>query len=159
MECLLKKAEKCLKKKRERLSENNNIIKCDYYRPINQYDLDGNFIRTWRDTRELLEVYTSNQVTCIRDCCDRVKNRITFNYFQWRYADDCDDVGKVQRNKKDMSKKKKTIICTNLSTGETLVFKGKKECIENIDNITEYYLNRILYGTMDNYNGYTFTYA
>ena len=67
----------------------------DYYRSINQYDLDGNFIKTWKDSSEIYDSEFKPYCAVIKKCCYRQKHYLTACNYQWRYIDDCEDIGKL----------------------------------------------------------------
>ena len=75
-------------------------------RQVNQYDLQGNFIKTWDCILDIAKAF--NKPTALfSNCCNRKQihdnpqsyYKTAYGY-QWRYADDCDDVLKDTRNKK-----------------------------------------------------------
>ena len=52
---------------------------------INQYDLDGNFIKTWGSIKDAARYYNGNTKIC--QCCKgKVK---TAAGYKWKYAEDC----------------------------------------------------------------------
>lgn len=60
----------------------NNLLSCV---PINQYDKEGNFIKTWKGAKyvtEELGIWNSNIVKC----CQGERN--SAGGYKWRYADD-----------------------------------------------------------------------
>ena len=67
----------------------------DYYRSINQYDLDGNFIKTWKDSSEIYDSEFKPYCAVIKKCCYKQKHYLTACNYQWRYIDDCEDIGKL----------------------------------------------------------------
>lgn len=75
-------------------------------RPINQYDLQGNFIKTWDCILDVAKVF-NKPTTLFTNCCNRkpIHNN-SQSYFktaygyQWRYADDCADVLTDTKNQK-----------------------------------------------------------
>lgn len=54
------------------------------YRPINQYDINGNFIKRWDSMKEARDYYGYG-INSLRNACKR-KSGIHKNYI-WRYAD------------------------------------------------------------------------
>lgn len=61
----------------------NNLIK-HYNRKINQYDLDGNFIKTW-DSAKDVEIKTNIHNSAICNCCKN--KRKTAGGYIWKYVD------------------------------------------------------------------------
>ena len=74
-----------LVKKRKGIKQNKQKIQ------INQYDLDGNFIKTW-DSLTDASNYLNGNTGHIAKCCKR-KIPI-YKGYQWRYKNDCDDISK-----------------------------------------------------------------
>ena len=68
-------------------------------RPVNQYDLEGNFIRQYESLCSLLE-YFPNMTTIWKVCNRHVDKKGSHIYtaygFQWRYSDDCDDITSIK---------------------------------------------------------------
>lgn len=60
----------------------NNDLKAPIFKKVNQYDLNGNFIKTWNSIKE---AQTFFKTTHIGECC-RGKRNQTKNYI-WRYAE------------------------------------------------------------------------
>lgn len=52
-------------------------------RKVNQYDLKGNFIKTWNSIKEANEYY---KTTHISECCNRNAKRKKSKGFLWEYA-------------------------------------------------------------------------
>lgn len=64
-------------------------------RPINQYDFQGNLIKQWKSINEASQSFDKVN-TAISNCCDRRgKTKSAYGY-QWRYADDCEDIGQLK---------------------------------------------------------------
>lgn len=54
-------------------------------RKVNQYDLNGNFIKTWNSIKEANEYYKTSHIS---ECCNcKSKRNITKGYI-WKYADE-----------------------------------------------------------------------
>lgn len=62
---------------------------------VNQYDLKGNFIKTYNSILEAENESGANHSVIIR-CCKRHKNAKSASGYQWRYSDDCGDIGEVK---------------------------------------------------------------
>lgn len=60
-------------------------------RRINQYDKNGNYIKTWLNCRKAAEYYGCHYGV-IHQVCNRAFGCKTCMGFQWRYVDDCDDI-------------------------------------------------------------------
>ena len=73
--------------------------------PVNQYDLHGNFIKQFNSILEAEKETGANHVVIIR-CCKRHKNSKSAGGFQWRYANDCDDIGNISYESKSGRPKK-----------------------------------------------------
>ena len=71
-----------------------------FRKAVNQYDLDGNFIRRFNSIKEAAKALgCSDGEICY--CCQKKKGKKTVYGYQWRYADDTEKVGKVSiRNRK-----------------------------------------------------------
>lgn len=70
---------------------------------INQYDLDGNFIKQWLSLYELEQAGFNKhniQAVCTRRKTSRGYTVSTYKNFQWRYSDDCEDIKPYSRPKK-----------------------------------------------------------
>ena len=84
----------------KQLIRQNGIKGKDYYRSINQYDLDGNFIKTWKDSSEIYDSEFKPYCSIIKKCCYRRKGSLTVCNYQWRFTDDCNDIGVFIKPKK-----------------------------------------------------------
>lgn len=84
----------------KQLIRQNGIKGKDYYRSINQYDLDGNFIKTWKDSSEIYDSEFKPYCSIIKKCCYRRKGSLTVCNYQWRFTDDCNDIGAFIKPKK-----------------------------------------------------------
>ena len=67
-------------------------------RAVNQYDLEGNYIRSFKSRNEAMKE-TGICASTIHKVCKRTLNRngsqsYTAGGFQWRFSDDCEDIGK-----------------------------------------------------------------
>lgn len=58
-------------------------LKTPLFKKVNQYDLDGNFIKTWNSIKEAELFY---KTTHIGECCRGTRNQ-TKNYI-WKYANE-----------------------------------------------------------------------
>ncbi len=73
---------------------------------VNQYDLKGNFIKTYNSILEAQNETGAAHTTIIR-CCKRYKSAKSAGGYQWRYANDCDDIGEIKYGINNGGKKQK----------------------------------------------------
>ena len=60
-------------------------------RKVNQYDLNGNFIKQWDNLLQI--AHSLNKTTTVLfHCCEKDAHFYTAYGYQWRYADDCNDI-------------------------------------------------------------------
>lgn len=64
-------------------------------KPINQYDLNGDFIKQWSSILEASKSLNKPTVL-ITKCCNREPKAKTAYGYQWRYIEDCDDISEVK---------------------------------------------------------------
>lgn len=86
----------------------------------NQYDLDGNYIKTWNSAREAARYYNIDEGNITQCCRKRSKS---CNNFIWRYYNDTEKIEKYF--KKKFTKK---IVCIN----NGIVYNSIKEASENL---------------------------
>ena len=75
-------------------------------RAVNQYDIYGNFICQYESINSLKQIYgncTSIWKVCKRYVGKKGDHLYTAYGYQWRYADDCNDIGELNIPKKDTS--------------------------------------------------------
>lgn len=70
---------------------NNNELK------INQYDLNGNLVKQWNNIVEISKAF-NKPTTLFTNCCNRKPKCKTAYGYQWRYANDCDDITVFKNN-------------------------------------------------------------
>ena len=115
-------------------------------RAVIQYNLDGIKMMTFESATEAAR-QTGGSQSKICDCCRR--QRITANDYQWRYADDIQDVGKVQ---KQFITGKKVAQCNE--EGEILnIYPSFKEAARAV-NGTSSAISRVCSGTNIRHKGY-----
>jgi group I intron endonuclease len=123
--------------------ENNHCGK-----PINQYDLNGNFIKKWKSAAQVERVLGYHAEN-ISGCC--LKKQYSSNDFIWRFEKDIltdDDVNKAN-NAKRMSKVRQY----NLK-GELLnVFDNVKDAAEKT-KFKEVYIRNVCSGQFKTYNNF-----
>ena len=77
-------------------------------RKVNQYDMDGNLIKTWDGLKVASKTlgiqHTNISAVCLRKKASSGGRILSAGGFQWRYADDCDDITPYKRKEKDYSK-------------------------------------------------------
>ena len=72
----------CTHKENLQHASKNNLL--SIYKPINQYDLEGNFIKTWHSMKEAREFYGYG-INSLRNAC-KSKSGIHKGYI-WRYVE------------------------------------------------------------------------
>ncbi len=87
----------------------------------NQYDLDGNYIKTWNSAREAAKYYNIDEGNITQCCRKRSKS---CNNFIWRYYNDTEKVEKYF--KKKCTKK---VICID----NNVIYNSIKEASEKLD--------------------------
>ena len=115
-------------------------------RAVIQYNLDGIKMMTFESATEAAR-QTGGSQSKICDCCRR--KRITANDYQWRYADDIQDVKKVQ---KQFITGKKVAQCNE--EGKILnIYLSFKEAARAV-NGTSSAISRVCSGTNIRHKGY-----
>lgn len=59
-------------------------LKTPLFKKVNQYDLNGNFIKTWNSIREANKFYKTSHIS---ECCNNKSSRKTAKGYLWKYAD------------------------------------------------------------------------
>ena len=117
----------------KRLIRKNGIKGKDYYRSINQYDLNGNFIKTWNNSAEIYDSEFKPYCSLIKKCCYRIKGNLSIKGYQWRFTDDCNDIDVFHKPKK-MPTKIRPLYSINTSNGEIIQgYKSVTECSNNLN--------------------------
>lgn len=62
----------------------NKNLKKPPCKKINQYDLQGNFIKTWNSIKEANKFYKTSHIS---ECCNDNSKRSVAKGFLWKYAD------------------------------------------------------------------------
>lgn len=105
-------------------------------RKINQYDLDGNLIKTWNSYYEIQKEFNNNAnrsniyACCIRKERNKSTKILSYLGYQWRFADDCDDITKYQRRKQDYSVIEKPIYEIDNNGNIINEYKSIQQCAE-----------------------------
>lgn len=113
--------EKGLSDKKLKMIRNNS-------RKINQYDLQGNLIKTWDCFRDIRDYLLPNaDDSHIYNCCNRKLK--SYYGFQWRYFDDCDDINFYLRYDENSYKSRKISVCELSITDGTIIkiYNSKKD--------------------------------
>ena len=125
-------------------------------RRVNQYDLEGNYIKTFNSILE-----ASNEIGVLGEvisrCCKRRKQSKSAGGFQWRYVDDCDDIGKIIYEEKCGIPKKVNQYNKNMELIKTWnsISEAAKELGLNTSNI----INVCKGGKQKTSGGYIWRYA
>lgn len=125
-------------------------------RPVNQYDLSGDFIASFESITKAAESVGANK-TNIQQVCSRKKTNNgsthkTCKGFQWRYADDCDDI--VQVN--DLTAKR--IAQFDKSGNIISTFNSCTDAMKNT-NIHKASISACVHGKQKSAGGYIWKYA
>lgn len=85
----------------------------DKMRAVNQYDSKGNFIRQFKSRNEAYRE-TGICASTIHKVCKRLISKNgslsrTAGGFQWRFTDDCDDIGELNYKERDLSTYKTSV--------------------------------------------------
>lgn len=157
------KVSKILKQKYESMTEEELIGRCRALTkdPINQYDLDGNFVKQWLSMYELeqngFNRHNINAV-CKRRTTPKGYTISTYKGYQWRYSSDCDDIGKYERPKKYSDCKQFRKIALIDKNGE--VIKEYTSIVEAADelNLNPNGITGVCRGRYKTTKGYIFKY-
>lgn len=66
----------------------NNLLKRN--RMVNQYDLNGNFIKTWKSIKEASIFLNRKNIQSIYSCCKHKNGQKTAYGYRWEYANNLD---------------------------------------------------------------------
>ena len=58
-------------------------LKTPLFKKVNQYDLNGNFIKTWNSIKEANNFYGTSHIS---ECCNDKSNRNIAKGYLWKYA-------------------------------------------------------------------------
>lgn len=79
---------------REKMKIKRNLNKEKFNKPINQYDLNGNFIKTWESINEAIRFYNNK---AIEFCCKG--KRKSASGYQWKfYINDTDNISSKKQS-------------------------------------------------------------
>lgn len=76
----------------------------DISKPINQYTLNGDFIKTWPSLKEINRELGAD-CSGISACCIKKPNHLSYYGFQWRFASECDGVSPIEPYNEPLKKK------------------------------------------------------
>ena len=155
-----KKISKKLKEKG--ISEKSITYINNNTRKINQYDLLGNFIRTWNSYYEIRQEFgdickSDIYACCIRKEYDKSRKVLSYLGYQWRFADDCDDITKYQRRKQDYSVIEKPIYEINNSGKIIGEYDSIQKCSELL-NLNPSLISAVCLGRYATTKGHMFIY-
>lgn len=129
---------------------------------VNQYDLFGNFIKTWDYISE-----ASNELNIAKqnivNCCKRKQRKDgvmikSAGGFQWRYEDDCDDIGEYNVRKANHSSQEKEIY--QIGEYDNVIKKYKSiEMASKELNLNPSSISAVCNGRYKTTKGYRFKYV
>lgn len=125
----------------ESLGFDNRFIEKHVYNKmeVSQYDLKGNLIKIYKSIT-MAANNTNSDAPSIIDCCKR--RRKSHNGYQWRYSDDCDDIGKYNEEnyKRYILKWKQIVEQYDLNANKLNEFDSVRDASErtNVDISTIY---------------------
>ena len=105
-------------------------------RKINQYDLNGNLIKTWNSYYEIrqnlgLNIHKASIYNCcIRKEIDKSRKVLSYLGYQWRFVDDCDDITKYKKRKQNYSVIEKPIYEIDNNGNIINEYKSIQQCAE-----------------------------
>lgn len=141
----------------------NNAIKqgiCKYRKiprtkDVNQYDLHGILLNTYISVQEASRLCGFGSSHII-NCCNR-KSYSAYGY-QWRYKDDCDDIGILKNKNRDYSILYKKVVQFSLDGKLLKIFCSLKEAEEYI-GVHHSSITRCCKGIQKTAGGYIWRYA
>lgn len=125
--------------------------KTNRIKPINQYDLNGNFVKQWSSILEASKSLNKPTVL-ITKCCNREPKAKTAYGYQWRYVEDCDDISEV-KYERDIGIFYEIDINNNILH----IFKNIKEA-ETFYQSENLLIYDVLYGKQKTTHGHIFVY-
>lgn len=102
----------------------NGTIVAYQQKQIHKYDLDGNYICSYKSQKQACESVGINQCTIIRYFANNYKQCAGY---QWSY-EKVDKMPKYIKPKKDNSYNNKSVIVTNINNNEKIYFQSVKDC-------------------------------
>ena len=133
----------------------------DNKKKVNQYDMDGNLIKTWNGISDACEEYgiskSNVSAVCLRKRASSGARILSAGGYQWRYADDCDDIAPYKRQEQSVENIKKAVARIDDNGNILQTFDSAVECAKyfNINPCGVAAVCRGLYATT---YGYKFKY-
>lgn len=134
-------------------------------RKVNQYDLEGNFIASYDSATQASEIITGNKKgkDTIINVCNRKHNKNgaiikSYKGFQWRYAEDCDDIGKYNIKKADHSSQEKSIVEIDTDGNVIKQYNSIAECAKLLE-LNPSSITQVCKGNYETTKGHIFKYA
>jgi hypothetical protein len=129
---------------------------------VNQYDMDGNLIKTWNGlgvaSNELGISKENISAVCLRKKTKLGASRLSAGGYQWRFADDCDDITPYKRKEKDYSKNMYKKVARIDDDGNILeIFDGVVICAKHY-NLNPNGVACVCRGIYNTTKGYKFKY-
>ena len=140
------------------LKEYLNLIKIR----VNQYDLFGNFIKTWESASEINDKLGIKRQNIV-NCCKRKQRKDgiimkSAGGFQWRYEDDCDDIGEYNVRKANHSSQEKEIYQIGEYDNVIKKYKSMKMASKEL-NLNPRSISAVCNGRYKTTKGYRFKYV
>lgn len=130
--------------------------------PINCYDLDGNYINTYKSSCEANRLTGAPQSHILR-CCKRHSGFKSCHGYQWRFANDCNDIGEYEIDKERYKTRKNNVPTksVNCYTKDMIFVKNYKSITEanNELNISNGKITEVCKGRRKTAGGYIWRYA
>ena len=130
--------------------------------PINCYDLDGNYINTYKSSCEANRLTGAPQSHILR-CCKRHSGFKSCHGYQWRFVNDCNDIGEYEIDKERYKTRKNNVPTksVNCYTKDMIFVKNYKSITEanNELNISNGKITEVCKGRRKTAGGYIWRYA
>lgn len=132
-------------------------------RKINQYDLNGNLIKTWNSYYEIKQNFNKNisrsniYNCCIRKEIDKTRKVLSYLGYQWRFADDCNDITEYKRRKQNYSVIEKPIYEIDSNGNIIGKYKSIKHCA-NVLKLNSSSISAVCLGRYKTTKGHIFRY-
>lgn len=132
---------------------------------VNQYDLNGNFIATYESVT-CASITLFNNKKCVTNICNVCNRKETskgsimksYKGFQWRYADDCDDIEKYNIKKANHTSQEKSIIEIDKNGGIIKQYNSIAECAKLLE-LNPSSITQVCKGNYRTTKGHMFKYA
>ena len=104
----------------------------DNKKKVNQYDMDGNLIKTWNGISDACKEYGISKsnvyAVCLRKRTSSGARILSAGGYQWRYADDCDDITPYKRQERSVENIKKAVARIDDNGNILQTFDSAVEC-------------------------------